>query len=77
MTVTTATMIWTGVAAYLAAGLLFAVMFAFGGAVRIDRAAKGSGLFFRALIVPGAALLWPLLLLMWVFGAGADKRDAA
>lgn len=77
MTIAAATMIWTAMAAYLAAGFVFALLFALSGAMRIDHAAKGAGIFFRLLIVPGAALLWPLLLLMWIVGAGANKRDAA
>ncbi len=77
MTIAAAEMIWIGAAAYLAAGLLFALAFAFGGAARIDRATQGAGVFFRLLILPGAALLWPLVLVMWIAGAGANRRDAA
>lgn len=76
MTAHTAEMIWAAIAAYLAAGFVFALPFAFGGAVRMDRAVKGAGFFFRLLIVPGAALLWPLMLLLWIAGAGANRRDA-
>mgnify|MGYP006891165931 CR=1 FL=1 len=65
------------VAIYLAIGAALAVFLAAGGAVRLDRAAKGAGIVFRIFIIPGAALLWPLLLLMWIAGAGANKRDAA
>lgn len=77
MSVGAAVMLWTAVGGYLALGLLFALAFTFGGAVRIDRATTDAGLLFRLLILPGAALLWPLLLLMWIAGAGANKRDAA
>lgn len=77
MTVASAEMIWIGAAAYLAAGILFALFFSFAGAARLDRAAKGAGLLFRLFILPGAALLWPLLLLIWIAGAGANRRDAA
>lgn len=77
MTIATAEMIWTAVAIYLAIGFLMALAFAFGGASRIDRAAKHAGMFFRLLIMPGTALLWPLILLMWMAGVGANKRDAA
>jgi hypothetical protein len=77
MTIAAAEMIWIGAAAYLAAGVLFALLFAFAGAARLDRATKSAGPFFRFLIVPGAALLWPLLALMWIVGAGANRRDAA
>ncbi len=76
MTVALAQTIWIGVAAYLAAGLFLALAFAFAGAARIDHATKGASAAFRLLIVPGAALLWPLLLPLWLVGAGADRRDA-
>ena len=49
-------------AAYLAAGLLFAVPFVARWAGRLDPAARAGTLGFRLLIVPGAALLWPWLL---------------
>lgn len=77
MTIATAEMIWAAVAIYLAIGFVMALAFAFGGAPRIDGAAKDAGLFFRLLIMPGTALLWPLILLMWIAGVGANKRDAA
>ncbi|MFN3960427.1 MAG: hypothetical protein ACK4NP_10995 [Parvularculaceae bacterium] len=75
MTIESATTYWTAVAIYLAIGLAVAVVFAFAGAGRIDQATRGAGFLFRLLIIPGATLLWPLLLLMWI--AGADRRDAA
>lgn len=77
MTIAAAEMFWIGAAAYCAAGALFALIFVFAGAARIDRATKGTGVLFRLLILPGAVLLWPFLLLMWVAGAGANRRDAA
>jgi hypothetical protein len=77
MTVDLAERIWLPVAIYLAIGLAVAVVFAFAGAGRIDRATRGAGVLFRLLILPGATLLWPVLLLMWIAGAGANNRDAA
>jgi hypothetical protein len=77
MSIATAEMIWIGAAAYFAAGALFALFFSFAGAARIDRTTKGASPFFRLLLLPGAALLWPLLLLMWIAGAGADRRNAS
>jgi hypothetical protein len=60
---TAASAIVTVLLFYLAAGLAFAIWFAVRGAGRLDPvAAAGSG-GFRLLIVPGAALLWPLLAL--------------
>jgi len=55
---------------YLALGLAFAAPFVAFGVGRIDPDARRGTLGFRLLIVPGAALLWPLLLTRWVRGAG-------
>lgn len=49
-------------AVYAVLGLLFAVWFVGVGVDRIDPAARGAGLGFRLLILPGVAALWPLLL---------------
>jgi hypothetical protein len=46
-------------------GILFAIPFAIAGAQQIDAGAKGAGLAFRLLILPGAAAFWPLLLNRW------------
>jgi membrane protein implicated in regulation of membrane protease activity len=51
---------------YLGGGLLFALAFATFGASRIDPAARGATIGFRVLVVPGAALFWPLLLRRWL-----------
>ena len=50
---------------YALIGLLVGLVFMFGGAGRIDPAAKGKGLPFRVrlLILPGIAGLWPLMLI--------------
>lgn len=50
-------------AGYLGLGLLFALLFAFRWAGRLDPVAAAGSRGFRLLILPGAALLWPLLLL--------------
>lgn len=62
MSVATAEMIWTGVALYLGAGLVVGMIVALWGASATDHAAKGSGLGFRLLIIPGAMLLWPYMI---------------
>jgi hypothetical protein len=54
---------------YAAIGLVFALVFVFAGVGRIDESAKGAPLAFRLLIIPGAAALWPILLLRWARGA--------
>ena len=53
---------------YLGLGVLFAFAFAARGVECVDPAARGTGPGFRALIVPGAAALWPWLLRRWVRG---------
>lgn len=49
-------------AVYLALGALFAALFAARWAGRADPVAASGTPGFRVLIVPGSALLWPLLL---------------
>lgn len=46
-------------------GLCFGLFFAWRGAGAIDPTARSGSPGFRALIVPGAAALWPLLLVRW------------
>lgn len=53
---------------YAGIGLLFAVAFVIFGAGRMDESAKGASVFFRLLILPGAAALWPVLLRRWLRG---------
>lgn len=60
--------------AYLALGLALAVPFAALGVGRIDPDARRGSLGFRLLIVPGATLLWPLLLRRWMHGAGPPEE---
>jgi len=55
-------------AGYAALGIVFALVFVTLGAPSIDSQARGSGWGFRALIFPGAAALWPLLLGRWLAG---------
>jgi hypothetical protein len=38
------------------------------GLTRIDHGAKGAGLGFRLLILPGLIALWPLMLIRWLSG---------
>jgi hypothetical protein len=60
------------VVAYAAIGILFAFPFAFRWAGRLDPAASAGTLGFRLLTLPGAALLWP-----WLIVALARRRRAA
>jgi hypothetical protein len=72
------TALLTIVASYAAAGLLFAIYFAVTGVSRLDKAARGTSVFFRLLIVPGAVALWPFLAMRLIRGAQAprDERNA-
>lgn len=65
-------------AAYLAAGLLFALVFQVAGLRRVDPATEGAGLVVRLLITPGLAALWPWMLVRWRrAAAGGDPSGAA
>ena len=48
---------------YLAIGVVFALPFSFVWVGRVDPSAATGTLGFRLLCIPGAALLWPLLLM--------------
>ncbi len=52
-------------AAHIAAGAAFAVLFHRRGAAAIDPATQRTGWGFRLVITPGIIALWPLLALRW------------
>lgn len=52
--------------AYLALGLLFAVVFVFSGLSRVDDAASKPSVGFRLVILPGLAICWPIVLALWI-----------
>jgi hypothetical protein len=64
----TVTAVLNLVALYAAAGVVFALAFLLAGITRIDNGAKGAGLGFRILILPGLIALWPLMLIRWLSG---------
>jgi len=45
---------------YVGLGLIFAVPFVWLGVQRFDSTARGSGIAFRLLILPGVVALWPM-----------------
>ena len=51
---------------YLLAGVIFASFFLWRGAAVLDEAAKGISWKTRALLFPGSAALWPILLSKWL-----------
>jgi hypothetical protein len=55
-------------AIYAALGILFAFAFVSVGINMVDSEAKGSSWGFRAIIFPGVAAFWPLLLSRWLRG---------
>lgn len=50
---------------YAVLGAVFAVAFALRGAATVDPVARHASAGFRLLVMPGAALLWPVLLVRW------------
>jgi hypothetical protein len=76
-------LLWLG-GGYATAGFLFALAFSAVGAARLDPAARGASVGFHVLIVPAAAVLWPVLLRRWLRGdrtppveRNAHRRAAA
>jgi hypothetical protein len=51
---------------YAVCGIVFAAAFVWAGVQRIDPNARGSGIAFRMIILPGVAALWPLMLRRWI-----------
>ena len=61
---------------YALAGVVFALAFAWRGAGAVDAVARHPTLGFRILVVPGAALLWPLMAVRWWRAArGSPSAD--
>jgi len=54
--------------AYALLGALFATAFVTRGVQRIDSGARGTGIAFRLLLIPGTIAFWPLLLRRWLSG---------
>jgi hypothetical protein len=65
MSVGIADLVQWSCAAYAACGGVFAVAFVTCGIAQIDPAARGAGVGLRLLLLPGAAVLWPVLLTKW------------
>ncbi len=59
--------------AYALAGIAFALGFVTVGVARIDPAARGTSVTFRALILPGSAALWPVLAVKWARHKGETQ----
>lgn len=64
----------TIVATWFAAGVLVGLPFLAFAAGRVVEGAAGSSLMFRLMMLPGAALLWPVVLHRWITaGRRADR----
>jgi hypothetical protein len=64
--ITAASVIILAVAAYVAAGVCFAVAFVSVGIARLDPAARTTSIVVRMALLPGAAAFWPVLLTKWI-----------
>ncbi len=62
MSIALATALASALGFYLVLGGLYGLFFISFGAARMVPAARGSGIGFRLMILPGAVLLWPVLL---------------
>jgi hypothetical protein len=60
---------------YLAVGLAFALLFVTRWAGRVDPGARSGTIGFRLLIIPGSAILWPLLAHRLLRGAGEPPEE--
>ncbi len=60
---------------YAMAGTVFAVFFIWRGAEKVDQQARGTGLGFRLLILPGCVAFWPLLFKRWLGAIGEPPEE--
>ena len=81
MSIALANTILAAAAIYGAIGLIVGLVFVFLVAPRIDVAARGGGIFFRAAILPASIGLWPLVLIRAfsgrVINTPTDETDKA
>lgn len=72
-----ADLVLMGLQGYGAAGTLFALAFALRGAAIVEPSARGGTLGFRVVILPGAIVLWPYLLVRWLRAEAAASAGKA
>lgn len=70
-----ASFVVTAAAVYLGCGLAFAAPFVLRGVNQVDPVARDGTWGFRAAILPGVALLWPLLAFRWARGSVHPPRE--
>jgi hypothetical protein len=51
---------------YISCGLLFGSAFITAGLGKVDRAGRGTSVFFRLLILPATVAFWPFLAAKWI-----------
>jgi hypothetical protein len=56
------------IALYALIGGIVSALFLLFGVTRIDHAAKGTGILFKLMVLPGLVALWPLVILRWLSG---------
>lgn len=69
-----ASLVVNAILGYLGAGLVFAIFFAVRGVNGLEEAARRGTWGFRLVIVPGAMVLWPVLLMRMVRPAARAGR---
>lgn len=69
--------VWIPAAAltWLGVGALVAVPFLLFGVGRVVDGAAGSSLAFRLIVLPGAVLLWPVVLRRWAASRASGGRS--
>jgi hypothetical protein len=67
----------SGAALYAAVGLLFGLLFVTRLAARLDEGAASGTWGFKLAILPGAAALWPWLLILLVRGPRDQGQETA
>lgn len=50
---------------YVIIGAIFAILFLWKGALKVDKNVAGSRFWFKLLLFPGSIAFWPLLLAKW------------
>jgi hypothetical protein len=64
-----------GLLSYAGLGFLFALAFVTLGVQRLDAEARGTGVGFRLIIIPGTIAFWPLLLRRWLRGVAEPPLE--
>ena len=60
---------------YLGLGFLFSIYFVSVGVSKVDPAAKGSGIGFKLIIIPGVLVFWPMFLIRIAKGISEPPQE--